>query len=238
MKANGRLSSRGDLRFTPGKMLDGPKSSRSPLRSGSDVAREKVTVFFLVTGASGAGKSTVRRALAPSLEPAFDVVELATLGITPQWSLRWRHRVLEEVVQRALLAEGGGRHFLLCGDPVPPGEVIAVPSGDRLGRIHVCLLDVAPDAQRARLLERGDATELIPHHLAFAEWMRHHVLEPGHRPDVITSDGWDQMRWDRWGSQERQPPWTTHIVDTTNRLPVDVAQTVLEWIQGRLDESR
>lgn len=196
------------------------------------------TMFFLVTGASGAGKSTVRRALTPSLGPAFDVVELATLGISPQWSLSWRHRVVEQVVQRALLEHGQGRHFVLCGDPVPPGEVIAAPSGDRLGTIHVCLLDVGPDAQRARLLQRGDAPELIPHHLAFAEWMRRHVLEPGHRPDVITSDGWDQMRWDRWLSVETEPCWTTHIVDTTTRLPADVAQKVFEWIQGRLQGSR
>ena len=195
-------------------------------------------MFFLVTGASGTGKSTVRRLLAPALGDAFDVVELADLGVTPQWSLSWRHRVVEQVVQRALLAEGDGRHFLLCGDPVPPGEVVAVPSGDRLGPIHVCLLDAAPDAQRARLLERGDASELIPHHLAFAEWMRHHVLEPRHRPEVIMSDGWDEMRWHRWLSADAAPRWTAHIVDTTTRPPADVAQRVLEWIQARLESAR
>ena len=189
-------------------------------------------MFFLVTGASGAGKSTVRRILTPALGAAFDIVELATLGITPQWTLSWRHRVVEQVVQRALLAEGEGRHFLLCGDPVPPGEVVAVPSGDRLGTIHVCLLDVGSDVQRVRLLERGDASELIPHHLAFAEWMRHHVLEPGHRPEVIMRDGWDEMRWDRALSADAEPRWTAHIVDTTNRPPADVAQRVLEWIQS------
>ena len=194
-------------------------------------------MFFLVTGASGAGKSTVRRALAPSLGPGFDAVELATLGITPQWSLTWRHRVLEQVVQRALLADHHGRHFLLCGDPVPPGEVIAVPSGDRLGRIHVCLLDVAPDAQRARLLERGDAQELIPHHLAFAEWMRHHVVDPTHRPEVIMS-GWDEMCWDRWLVSGAGTPWTAHVVDTTNARPADVAHQVLQWIQQSLDQGR
>lgn len=193
-------------------------------------------MFFLVTGASGVGKSTVRRALAPSLGPSFDVIELATLGVTPQWSLSWRHRAVEQVVQRALLAQDQGRHFLLCGDPVPPGEVIAVPSGDRLGRIHVCLLDVARDAQRARLLARGDATDLIPNHLAFTEWMRHHVREPGHRPDVIMTGGWDEMRWDRWLSAD-EPRWTAHIIDTTDRSPADVARRVFEWIQRSLSVS-
>ena len=190
-------------------------------------------MFFLVTGASGAGKSTVRRALEPRLVPAFDVVELATLGITPQWTLSWRHRVLEQVVQRALAADRDGRRFLLCGDPVPPGEVIAVPSGDRLGPMHVCLLDIRPDAQRARLLERGDAPELIPHHLAFAEWMRHHVHDPAHRPDVITGDGWDRMRWDRWPPDPAHRPWTVHVVDTTDLRPAEVARQVFAWIEER-----
>ena len=102
-------------------------------------------MFFLVTGASGAGKSTVRQTIAPALAGRVEAIELATLGVTPEWSLEWRHRVLEQVVQRALDAERNGRHFLLCGDPVPPGEVIAVPSGDRLGEIDVCLLDIAAE---------------------------------------------------------------------------------------------
>ena len=88
-----------------------------------------VHMFFLVTGASGAGKSTVRRAIAPALEGRVDCVELGTLGITPEWSLEWRQRTVEHVVQVALEAARHGRHFLLCGDPVPPGEVVAAPSG-------------------------------------------------------------------------------------------------------------
>ena len=192
-------------------------------------------MFFLVSGASGVGQSTVRRALAPRLERAFDVIELGMLGITPQWTLSWRHHAVERVVQRALLAERDGRHFLLCGDPVPPGEVIAVPSGDRLGTIHVCLLDATPDAQRQRLVERGDDSDLIHHHVAFAAWMRQHVQDPTHRPDVIMRDGWEQMRWDRWVSGRAEPPWTTHVVDTTDVAPADVAERVFDWIQERLE---
>jgi energy-coupling factor transporter ATP-binding protein EcfA2 len=195
-------------------------------------------MFLLVTGASGAGKSTVRRAIAPVLGERIEAVELATLGITPEWSLSWRHRVLEQVVQRAIEADRDGRHFLLCGDPVPPGEVIATPSGDRLSAMHVCLLDVAPEAQRARLLSRGDDPELLPRHVAFAEWMRHHVRDPGHRPEVITGGGWEEMRWDRWVGAGGPRPWTTHEIDTTTLAPADVAAQVLAWIRTCPGEDR
>jgi hypothetical protein len=188
-------------------------------------------MFLLVTGASGAGKSTVRRAIAPAL-PHVETAELATLGITPQWSLAWRHRVLEQVVQRALEADRAGRHYLLCGDPVPPGEVLATPSGDRLGRFHVCLLDVAPEAQRERLIARGDDPALLHRHLAFAEWMRHHVVDPAHRPDVITGDGWEEMRWARWVGAGGPRPWTAHVIDTTDAAPADVARQVLAWVRA------
>jgi hypothetical protein len=193
-------------------------------------------MFLLVTGASGAGKSTVRRTLEPALDGRVEAVELATLGITPEWSLSWRHRVVEQVVQRAIEADRLGRHFLLCGDPVPPGEVIATPSGDRLGPMHVCLLDVAPEAQRARLLARGDDPALVPNHVAFAEWMRHHVADPGHRPEVIMGGGWDEMRWDRWVGTGAARPWTSYAVDTTVLAPADVATQVLAWIRTCVGE--
>ena len=192
-----------------------------------------VHMFFLVTGASGAGKSTVRRAIAPALEGRVDCVELGTLGITPEWSLEWRQRTVEHVVQVALEAVRHGRHFLLCGDPVPPGEVVAAPSGHLVGRVDVCLLDVAPHAQRARLLARGDDPDLLPLHVGFAEWMRHHVEDPNYRPEVITDRGWRDMRWDRWVGRS-EPPWTLHVVDTTDLPPRAVAHQALQWITRRL----
>ncbi len=192
-------------------------------------------MFFLVTGASGAGKSTVRRLLAPRFEGLVETAELATLGITPEWSLSWRHRTLEYVVQQALQAQRAGKHFLLCGDPVPPGELLAVPSADRLGDVEVCLLDVSEEAQRRRLTARGDDASLLPQHVAFAEWMRHHVVDPRHRPYVITQNGWEEMRWDRWmNDHPEKKPWTSHVIDTTHLPPEDVAGQVAAWMQHHL----
>jgi hypothetical protein len=166
----------------------------------------------------------------------LDTAELAILGVTPQWDLAWRDRMVERIVLRALDARASGRSFLLCGDPVPPGELYAAPSADRLGPIAVCLLDASPDAQRERLTQRGDDPALVPRHVAFAAWMREHVADPAHRPDVITGGGWDEMRWDRWVGRESDVAlWTTEVVDTTSLLPAEVAARVAAWIRRHLD---
>jgi len=189
-------------------------------------------MFFLVTGASGVGKTTVRKLIEAELAGQVAVCELATLGITPEWSLRWRHQAVEQVVRLALQKQRSGAHFLLCGDPVPPGELYAAPSAVELAGIQVCLLDISPEKQIERLTQRGDAQELIPHHVAFAEWMRHHVIDHRHRPEVIINGGWEKMRWDVWNSDEvTRVPWDSQIIDTTHLNPIEVAEQVLSWIK-------
>lgn len=189
-------------------------------------------MFFLVTGASGVGKSSVRKLIETELADQVAVCELGSLGITPQWTLEWRHQMVEKVVQLAVQHQQSGKHFLLCGDPVPPGELYAAPSAKKLAGIQICLLDASPERQAERLTQRGDPADLIPHHIAFAEWMRHHAINHRHRPEVIINQGWDQMRWQLWNSAEvTTVPWNTHIIDTTNLKPIEVAHHVLSWIK-------
>jgi hypothetical protein len=189
-------------------------------------------MFFLVTGASGVGKTTVRKLIEAEIAGQVAVCELATLGITPKWSLRWRHQTVERVVQLALQKQKSGAHFLLCGDPVPPGELYAAPGAVELAGIQVCLLDISPEKQIERLTQRGDAPELIPHHVAFAEWMRHHVIDHRYRPEVIINGGWEKMRWHVWNSDEvTRVPWNSQIIDTTHLNPIEVAGQVRAWIR-------
>src|SRR5258708_29215960 len=122
-------------------------------------------MFFLVTGASGVGKSTVRRLIEPEFADVLETAELATLGETPEWNLAWRHRMVERMVCRALEVQGEGKHFLLCGDPVPPREVLAAPPADHLEPLAPCLLDAPQDSQRPRLTERVNGQSLNPHHV-------------------------------------------------------------------------
>lgn len=196
-------------------------------------------MYFLVTGASGVGKSTVRRLLEPEFTGVIEIAELGMLGSTPRWEIEWRHQMVEKTVQRALEAQREGRHYLLCGDPVPPGEVLAAPSADRLDRLYVCLLDAVESVQTSRLLQRGDEPRLIAYHVAFADWMRRHVVDHRHRPDVITQNGWPPMRWDRWvGTSAAQPPWSPHIIDTSELGPSEVAQSIAQWLRQRLHAGR
>lgn len=194
-------------------------------------------MFLLVTGASGVGKSTVRQRLAASLPPNVEAVELATLGETPQWSLEWRHRMVERLVQRAHALEEDGRHLLVCGDPIPPGEVVSAPSGEGLA-LHVLLLHAEPDAQLTRLKARGDAAEYFDRHVAFADWMRRHVEDPYYRPDVVIQDGWEEMRWERWveraSAPDASPPWSSHVLDTSVLDAESVAREVSTWVEQTL----
>ena len=86
-------------------------------------------VLLLISGASCAGKTSVRTAIAADLEPAVTAVELRHLGAVPDAPTReWRQRMAERAVRAAIALEEAGGHLLLAGDPVAPGELVAAPS--------------------------------------------------------------------------------------------------------------
>lgn len=193
-------------------------------------------MFLLVTGASEAGKSTARRAVARRLLPEVEWVELYDVAAVPAVpDIVWRQRATEAVVQRALELEARGRHLLLSGDPVAAGEVLAAPSSVGLDGVAVCLLDVSVDAQAARLARRGDDPSLLPHHQAFAEWLRGHARDPRHMSHVLSTNGWEAMRWDRWsGIDPIDGSWGMEVLDTTPLTPVEVADEIVRWCHGVL----
>jgi hypothetical protein len=156
-------------------------------------------LLLLITGASGVGKSTCRIAIEAALGDEIDCVELRDVVPIPAApDVAWCQRSVEAVVQRALSSD---RDLLLAGDPVAPGELIAAPSADRLDCIAVCLL---------------------------ATWMREHVRDPGHRPEVVTNHGWDAMRWERWADAG----WSFDVIDRSGRAPADVAADALAWVRA------
>ena len=193
-------------------------------------------MFLLVTGASGAGKSTARRAVARRLSPDVECVELYDVVAVPAVpDIVWRQRATEAVVQRALELQARGRHLLLSGDPVAAGEVLAAPSAVGLDRVAVCLLDVSPEAQATRLTHRGDDPSLLPYHQAFAEWMRGHARDPRHMPHVLSMNGWEAMRWDRWNAMDPiDGNWGMEVLDTSLLTAAQVADEILTWCRRAL----
>ena len=190
-------------------------------------------MLLLVTGASGAGKSSVRAAIEHELSPVVECVELRDVVAVPMApTLAWRQRATEVVVRRALELQQSGRHLLLSGDPVAAAEVVAAPSASGLAGLAVCLLDLSPEVQASRLAARGDDPSLLGDHQAFAQWMRGHAADPLHMPHVLSTGGWDEMRWDRLTSLRSS--WRTHLIDTSVMSRPAVAEAVLAWCQSVL----
>ena len=192
-------------------------------------------MFLLVTGASGVGKSTIRPFLEAEFRGILKAAELFEIAGPPEWTIQWRQKAVEKAVKLAVTLQLEGKHFLLCGDPVPQGEVYAAPSFNQIDGIAICLLDASPECQRNRLLTRGDDPKLIPHHIAFAKWMREDIIDPDHQSDVIMEGGWEEMRWERWNEIVRsQSTIDSQIIDTTNRTPREVGELVMDWIHRSL----
>ena len=190
-------------------------------------------MLLLITGASGVGKSTVRAIAGPELAPAVECVELLDLTPLPDAMTQvWRQRTAEAAVRRAVQLQAEGRHLLLAGDPVPAAEVVAAPSAPGLDAIAVCLLDIAPAAHAERLTARGDPPALLPHHQAFAEWMRRQAADPLHMTHVVSDGGWEEMRWERL--EQLAADWRVHTVDTTHLTRRQVADAVLDWCRRAL----
>jgi adenylate kinase family enzyme len=75
-------------------------------------------VLLLISGASGAGKTTVRKTIAAELPPDVEAVELHHLDTIPaNPDVAWRQRTAERAVRRAEALAGAGRYLLLAVDP-------------------------------------------------------------------------------------------------------------------------
>jgi hypothetical protein len=131
--------------------------------------------LFVVTGASGAGKTTVT-ALLCRLLPQCAVFEgdlinqVAALG----WDL-WRDTWLRIAHGVAL----SGRPTVLCTSLLPD-QLENLPARKLLGPIRFCNLDCPDDVLAARLLARpswrhSSTGEAVLAHQRFAAWLREHI---------------------------------------------------------------
>lgn len=189
-------------------------------------------MLLVVSGVSGAGKTTARWQATALLGPEFEPVELWHFPPLPaEPTIAWRQQTLERVARRAVELDADGRHLLLAGDPVPAGEILAVPSADLID-IAVCLLDVDAATLNARLDERGDPLELRPLHLGFADWLRHHATDPQYVTAALTTGCWPSMRWERWLGADVADVWAMTIIDNSHLSPEEAGHRLAQWCRA------
>lgn len=132
--------------------------------------------LFVVTGASGVGKTTVVDALRIRLSAECEVFDtdltlhVAALG----WDV-WRNTWL----QLASAVAANGRPSVFCGS-FAPDVFDSLPARYLVGPIHFCLLDCSTDVLgerlRARPAWRGSGTEeFVAEHQRWAEQLRQKV---------------------------------------------------------------
>lgn len=188
-------------------------------------------VLLLLTGSTCSGKSAIGRLLTdvPNLE-VHDVDAV----VAEDADAVCRQQGLESWVQQAVAAEDRGVDVLLTTQS-PLGEALAVPTAALMGRISVCLIDVSDEERLRRLAERDPGVWSAKDKDAFlarADWHRHHAADPTYRRDVLTSNAWAPMMWDRWaGWGPDDPRWRVEIIDTTGLTVAESADRVRAWIE-------
>jgi len=128
--------------------------------------------LFVVTGASGAGKSTIsgplRNLLPGCLVVEADVIlHVAALG----WDT-WRNTWLQLAHAAAL-----GGHITVLTGSLTPDQLDRLPARRLVGEIRFALLDCPDDVLAGRLRARpawrgSSSEEAIAEHQRFAAWLR------------------------------------------------------------------
>jgi hypothetical protein len=142
--------------------------------------------LFVVTGASGSGKTTVYPHLVATLGECVILdldwlIDSFTQASLPG-ALSWP-ALREAWVSIAHGVAQGGRHTVLLG-PLMPEQLAAVPARRWVTDIHFAVLDCTDHVRRARLAGRPPWRErAIDDHITFAAHLRTII------PTLIPTDG-------------------------------------------------
>ena len=189
----------------------------------------QTAMMFIVTGASGSGKSACLPGLRATF-PSIDWRDFDEFGVPSPCPRGWRPRTTERWLQVALNNHLNGRDTGLVGGAIM-GEILACPSAPQ-NEICVALLDCHDVVRLDRLRMRGThgATQEM---LSWAAWQRVHAVDPQWRQDVICNLDLDDMRWERWTSWHRgDQRWRVHAIDTTELRIDQVVERIASWMRA------
>jgi hypothetical protein len=184
-------------------------------------------MLYLVTGASGSGKTACLEVLRPR-NPQIVWYDFDELGVPTNADLVWRQQTTEYWLQRAIQNQAKGLDTCINGNMIL-GEVLACPSAPKINGLAVCLLDCYDVARIDRLRTRG--SDLTHEMLCWAAWQRMHAVDPQWYQNTIRNDAAPEMRWERWADWQRgDPRWQTRVLDTTTLGIEEVAEAILKWM--------
>ena len=163
----------------------------------------RVLPLFIVTGASGAGKTTIIGLLQRRL------TEYGVFDKDALWAQDW-DTVYNNYFRIASALAQGGRLSVIVGTLLP--EFFAgLSDRDLVGTIHYANLHCDDEARARRLLTRRTwdipDEEFVRKHRVFARWLLDHA------------------------ETDFDPPMPTF--DTTTAPPEEVAEEVARWVLGR-----
>lgn len=192
-------------------------------------------MFFLVSGAAAAGKSTLLRNISLQMGDleCHDHDEKRVVDTNT------RCGQLEEWVQSALKLQSEDYDFLLVSHS-PLGELLACPSAPKLAGIAACLLDCSDIVRITRIRNRGvdPRWPLTQHVLNWAAWHRMHAWDPQWEQHVIVGNGpadHAYARWTHWKQNDER--WQVKVIDTTAVDAGKVLNTVVAWINAEKEKT-
>jgi hypothetical protein len=98
--------------------------------------------------------------------------------------------------------------------------------------VAALLLDVDEAAHDARLDAMHSPHDIRHLHHGFADWMRHHAVDPAYVPEAVTNDAWDAMVWSRWiGNPVAGSRWAMEVLDTSRLNAAEVGTAVAAWAE-------